>query len=131
VNRKQEAREFASRAKPDRAYYYVTEYAPGSRGPKRLLNEIVFKKPKRLYGPYPLWYGPKTAYDAYMQNGPLYEDRSHPAIRGMQTAREHTEEVEKFADAFLGGDNKEGREFANRLDRVADGTNFRRNRRTF
>lgn len=107
---KRDAAEFARRAKVGRTYYYVSEYVKRFKGdslPKYLLSEIKFQKPSKssrlLGGNVPRWYGPLTAENAYMDCGPLYEDRDHPAIRGMQTLSEYTEAAEKLSDAIRSG----------------------------
>ncbi|MGP4114678.1 hypothetical protein ACTWP5_27680 [Streptomyces sp. 4N509B] len=102
--RKRDAEAFARKAKPGHTYYYVAEYNRrfgGDTLPTRLLSEVVFQKPVRLYGPYPHWYATLTAYECYLKNGPLYEDRDHRAIRGMQTLHEYTEEAEKRSAAIF------------------------------
>jgi hypothetical protein len=102
---KEDAAAFARKAKPGRTYYCVAEYAaPRYRGddlPKQMLDEVVFGKPKKLYGPYPHWYATLTAYECYLKQGPLYEDRDHPAIRGIPTSREYSEAKEKFVSAMF------------------------------
>lgn len=124
---KRAAEAFARKAKVGRTYYYIDEGFPPFLVDETWhtpLGEVEFQAPSRssrlLGGNVPRWWGPHTAYDAYMKLGPLYENRNHRDIRGMRTSREWYKLIHARVDAFLGSD-----EFAASVEAAASGTAFR------
>lgn len=125
---KRVATEFGRRAKAGRTYYYIDEGRPtpiDSYGRRHiLLSEIVFEPSTRssrlLSGDQPRWYGPRTAADAYMQIGPLYEDRNHPDIRGHLTVDEWEKVAVAEANEVINSP-----EMSHAVEAAARGTAFR------
>lgn len=125
---KKDAAAFARKAKADVTYYYINHSFPpyhDDKGQRHTpLSEVVFEKPstssRLLGGNVPRWYGPLTCENAYVDLGPLYEDRNHRDIRGMHTVREWDQISEAQNARFLGSD-----EFAASVEAAASGTPFR------
>lgn len=105
---KDRARRFAATARPGVPYYQAHTYS-GVGGDVTLLSEVTFEPPSRssrllsMVPNAPRWYGPKTAEDCWMEEGPLYADRGHSDIRGLLTVTEQQEELEKLEAQTLGG----------------------------
>lgn len=123
-----EATAFAEAARPGRTYY-IAEPGPEScmckKTPRAILKEIVFERPSRssrlLSGTdWPRWYGPHTAYDCYLKEGPVYADREHPAISDLPTRREHEQIEDALERNMLGGEH-----WAKEMSNAASGTRFR------
>lgn len=108
ITTKDRARRFAATARPGIPYYQAHTYS-GAGAEVTLLSEVVFEPPSRssrllsMVPNAPRWYGPKTAEDCWMEEGPLYDDRSHSDIRGLMTVTEHQEGLEKLEAQTLGG----------------------------
>lgn len=119
-NPRREARAFARRAELNRPYYYASGYRLASDisqgSTTRLLTEITFTR-RSPFGPM---HGPHSAAYMWLNHGPLYTDRNHPDIRGLQTLTEYEEEGEKFAAQFLADGEPDAM-----ADQAAHGTAFR------
>ncbi|ONK09457.1 hypothetical protein [Streptomyces sp. MP131-18] len=93
---RRDAKAFARSAQPGRTYY-VVEKAGGVKTALRV-GEIQFTK-KAFVG---LMWGSYSPERFFVEFGPVYNDRGHPAIRSLPTWRESAEDEVKFEAAFLG-----------------------------
>jgi hypothetical protein len=89
-----EARKWARTVKHGSTYYAIAEMSPGWPGPeRRYLSEHTFDRRSPVDGA-PMC-GHMDALQVYATTGKLYEDRSHPDIKGLMTYRELSKAAER------------------------------------